>query len=147
MSDSHSSQAFIKRSVWLGVGVGWLTQLGLKTLLPIVVLVGVRFFSLQTEKEALWLENPDDSSHPVWYALQASVFVGSVLAGWLAGKLSPRKSVLTPIALVVLSLVATGFEQFPRPMSTVVLLVWAAGPCAGLLVGWLLARLLARGDA
>lgn len=98
MSEPRSSPAFIKRSVWLGFGVGWLTQLGLKTILPVVVLVGVRFFSLETESKSLWLENPSDSSHPVWYALQASVFLGSVLAGCLAAMLSPRKPLMVPTA-------------------------------------------------
>ena len=147
MPEPLSSPAFVKRSLWLGLGVGWLTHLGLKTILPIVVLVGVRFFSLETEKTSLWLEDPSDSSHPVWYALQAAVFIGSMLAGSLAALLSPRKSLFVPVALVILSLLATGFEQFPRPMSTVVMFVWAAGPCVGLLLGWLLVQLLARGEA
>ncbi len=147
MSEPRPSPAFIKRSVWLGLSVGWLAQLGLKTILPVVVLVGVRYFSLETENKSLWLEEPSDSSHPVWYVLQASVFLGSVLAGWLAAMLSPRKSLMVPMALVVLSLVATGFEQFPRPMSTTVMLIWAAGPCVGLFLGWLLVQLLARSDA
>ena len=147
MSEPRPSPAFIKRSVWLGLSVGWLTQLGLKALLPGVVLVGARFFSLETENKSLWLENPSDSSHPVWYALQASILLGSVLAGWLAGKLSPRKSLMVPMALIILSLVATAFEQFPRPMSTTVMLMWVAGPCVGLFLGWLLVQLLARGEA
>ncbi|MEQ1515958.1 MAG: hypothetical protein ABL931_05660 [Usitatibacteraceae bacterium] len=147
MSELRPSPAFIKRSVWLGLCVGWLAQLGLKTILPIVVLVGVRFFSLEMENKSLWLEEPGDTRHPVWYALQASAFLGSVLAGWLASILSPRKSLVVPIGLVILSLLATGFEQFPRPMSTAVALVWAAGPCVGLVLGWVLARLFARSDA
>lgn len=147
MSEQSSSSAFIKRSVWLGLCVGWLTQLALKTIFPIAVLVGVRYFSLETDNKSLWLEESGNSTHPVWYALQASVFVGSLLAGWLAAKLSPRRSFVVPIALVILSLLTTGFEQFPSPMSTPILLVWAAGPCVGLIVGWLLAQLLARSDA
>ena len=147
MSESRPSPAFIKRSVWLGISVGWLTQLGLTTILPTVVLMVARFFSLETENNSLWLENPSDSSHPVWFALQASVFLGSVLAGWLAARLSPRKSLMVPLALVILSLAATGFEQFPRPMSTAVMLIWAAGPCVGLFLGWVLVQLLGRSDA
>jgi MFS-type transporter involved in bile tolerance (Atg22 family) len=146
MSEQRSSSAFIKRSLWLGLCVGWLTQLGLKTIFPMAVLAAVRYFSLETENKSLWLEEPGNSSHPVWYALQASVFVGSLLAGWLAARLSPRKSLVVPITLVILSLLATGFEQFPSPISTPVVLVWAAGPCVGLVLGWLLAQLLARSD-
>jgi hypothetical protein len=147
MPEPRTSPSFVKRSVWLGLGVGWLAQLGLKEILPIVVLVAIRLFSLEAEKSSLWLEDPNDSSHPVWYALQAAVFVGSVLAGSLAALLSPRKSLVVPAALVILSLLATGFDQFPRPMTPVVTLVWAAGPCTGLLLGWLLVRLRARGEA
>ena len=147
MSESRSAPVFIKRSVWLGLIVGWLAQLGLKTIIPVLVLVGVRYFSLETENKSLWLEEPSDSSHPVWYLLQASVFLGSVVAGCLAAMLSPRGSLMVPIVLVVLSLIATGFEQFPRPMSSSVMLVWAAGPCIGLCFGWLLVQFLARGDA
>jgi len=147
MSDPRSSSVFIKRSVWLGLGVGWLVQLGLKAILPVLVLVGLRFLSLATESKSLWLEEPSNSAHSVWYALQASVILGSVFAGWLAAVLAPRKSIVVPAALVVLSLLATAFEQFPRPISTGVMLVWAVGPCVGLLVGWSLAQWLARRDA
>jgi len=147
MSEPHPATALLKRSIWLGIAVGWLSQLGLKTILPIVVLVGIRFWSLETESKSLWLEESGDSTHPVWYALQASVFLGSVIAGALAAMLSPRNSLTVPTALVVLSLLATGFEQFPRPLSHTVMLVWAVGPCVGLILGWLLVRLLARSDA
>ena len=137
----------VKKSAWLGLSVGALTQLGLRTLLPAAVLVTLRLVSLNTENQALWLENPSDSSHPVWYALQASVFVGSIVAGVVGAYLAPRGSLIVPIGLVLLSLVATGFEQFPRPMSPAVLLAWAAGPCVGLICGALLAWRLQRGDA
>ena len=147
MSESRSSPVLVKRSIWLGLGVGWLAQLGLKAILPILVLVGLRFFSLATESKSLWLEEPSSSAHPAWYALQASVFLGSVLAGCLAAVLAPRQSIVVPAALVVLSLLATAFEQFPRPMSTGVMLVWAVGPCIGLLVGWALVQWFARSDA
>jgi hypothetical protein len=127
--------------------VGWLSQLGLKTILPIVTLVGIRFWSLETENQSLWLEQPDDTTHPVWYALQASIFVGSVCAGALAAMLSPRKALMAPFALVILSLLATSFEQFPRPLPNTALLVWAVGPCIGLVLGWVVVRVLARRDA
>jgi hypothetical protein len=147
MSEPRTSQTFVNRSVLLGLSVGWLAQLGLKLILPSLVLFGVRLFSLETENNALWLENPNNSSHPVWYALQGSVFLGSCLAGWLAAWLAPRKSLSVPIALILLSLVATGFEQFPMPLSSVVLLIWAGGPCAGLFLGWLLVQVLGRSNA
>jgi hypothetical protein len=141
------SKVFLKRSVWLGIIVGWLSQLGLKTILPIIVLVAVRFWSLETENQSLWLEQPDDTTHPIWYALQASVFIGSVLAGALAALLSPRKSLVVPTVLIILSLLATAFEQFPRPLSNAVVLIWAVGPCVGLVLGWLMVSMLTRSNA
>jgi hypothetical protein len=141
MEQPSTSPATIKRSVWLAVSVGWLAQLGLKTILPLVVLVGIRLLSLKTDNEALWLEEPGNSNHPVWYALQASIFLGSAIAGWLASRLAPHKSRMVPIALIILSLLATGFEQFPRPLSAMVVFIWAAGPCLGLLLGWILQKL------
>lgn len=145
MPEIPESSAPMKRSTWLAIAVGWLTQLGLKALIPITVLVAIRMWSLQAENKALWLENSDDASHPVWFALQGSVFIGSIVAGMLAGLLSPRKSFAVPIWLVLLSLLATAFEQFPRPMSMVVGIVWSCGPCVGLLVGYALTKLLRRG--
>jgi hypothetical protein len=146
MSEPNSSPTCIKRSVWLSLGVGFLAQLGLKIIFPTVVLVVVRFFSLETENESLWLENPDNSSHPVWYALQGSVFLASMLAGWLAAILSPAKSRAALVGLVMLSLLSTVFEQLPRPLSIAVMLIWAAGPCIGLAFGWLVAQWRACDD-
>jgi hypothetical protein len=146
-----SQKSAIKRSIWLGIAVGWLVQIGLKTILPNVVLIGARFWSLEAESRSLWLENPSDSSHPVWYALQTTVFIGSIFAGGLAARLAPRGSLAVPITLVGLSLLTTGFEQFPgplsaEPLSSTVVFIWAGGPCVGLVVGVLLARLLERGN-
>lgn len=146
MPERSQKLAILKRSIWLGIAVGWLVQIALKTVLPTVVLIGIRFWSLQTESDSLWLENPGDSSHPVWYALQATVFIGSIFAGGLASMLAPRRSLVVPITLVVLSLLTTGFEQLPSPLSGSVLFIWAGGPCVGLVVGALFARLLERGN-
>jgi hypothetical protein len=146
MSAPHQESTARSRSIWLGIAVGWLTQLALKTILPIVVLVGIRYFSLATENQALWLAYSGDTSHPIWYALQAAVFIGSVIAGGLAGMLAPRRSLALSIALVLLSLLTTAFEQFPRPLSNIVTLIWTGGPCIGLVVGVLLAASLTRGD-
>jgi hypothetical protein len=111
------------------------------------VIASARLLSLETNSHAPWLENPGDSSHPVWYASQATIFLGSVIAGGLAATLAPRRSLMLAIALVFLSLLATGFEQFPRPLSSTVMFIWAGGPCVGLVVGVLLARLIKRADA
>jgi len=134
------------RSIWLGIAVGWLAQLGLTALLPLIVLVAIRYWSLSSDNPSLWLENPDDSSHPVWYALQASICVGSILAGSLAARLAPHRSLALPIGLVALSLIATAFEQFPRHLSTTVIIIWTGGPCVGLVIGVWLGRLFTRTD-
>jgi hypothetical protein len=127
--------------VWLAIVIGWLAQLGLKVLVPTAVLAGIRWWSLASGNQALWLENPGDSSSPVWFVLQACVIAGSAVAGMLAGILSPRRSIAVPVTLVSLSLLATAFEQFPRPMSAMVGSIWTGGPCAGLVVGYALAKI------
>ncbi|WP_157275785.1 hypothetical protein [Pelomonas sp. Root1444] len=137
----------MKRSAWLGVVVGWLVQLGLKTFLPVVVLVAMRFLSLSSGDKVEWVEHPDNTSHWAWYVIQGSVFLGSILAGMLAGYLSPRRSMVVPILLAVLSLLATAFEQFPRPWSPLVAGIWAGGPCLGLLIGYLVSHVYGREDA
>lgn len=133
-----------KQSIWLGIGVAWLVQLALKTILPMLVLAGVRYWSLAADRPSLWLEDPGNSSHPVWYALQAAVFFGSVLAGSLTAVLAPRRSSAVPVALVMLSLLTTAFEQFPRPLSATVAVIWTAAPCLGLVLGVMLGRRFTR---
>jgi hypothetical protein len=56
-------------------------------------------------------------------------------------------NLLVPAALVFLSLPVTVFEQFHRPLSLLVTVTWAGGPCVGLLAGVLIARVLGRNDA
>ena len=146
MSKPSNQSHAPKRAIWLGIGVGWLVQLGLKSILPVIVLVGIRYWSLAADRPSLWLENPGNSHHPVWYVLQASVFIGSVLAGYLAAVLSPRRSFAVPVALVLLSLISTGFEQFPDPLSVTVALIWAGAPCLGVLLGVVLGRRFASND-
>jgi hypothetical protein len=144
MSELNQKSTAPSHTIWLGIAVGWLVQLGLKTFLPIAVLVGLRLWFLDTTSDALALEQLDDSSHPAWYAMQGAVFIGSVIAGSLAALLARRRTLVLSIALVVLSLLATVFEQFPRPLTHTVELIWAGGPCLGLVVGILLVRLLQR---
>gem|GEM_PF-2236524 len=144
MSELPDSISACGRSVWFGIAVGWLAQLGLKTVLPLMVLFATRYWSLTTDNTSLWLEHPGDSRHPVWYAMQASVFAGSILAGTVAAMLVSRGSFALAVALVVLSLIATAFEQFPQPLTTSVILIWIVGPCFGILVGVLLGRRLAQ---
>ena len=86
----------------------------------------------------MWLEHPYESSHPGWYALQVAIIAGSAVAGAVAAMLSPRRAYVVPVWLVALSLLNTFFEQFPSPLSWTVELIWVAGPCLGLLIGWFL---------
>lgn len=130
------------RSVWLGIAVGFLAHLGLKTLLPMIVLIATRYWSLAMDNPSLWLEYPDNSGHSVWYALQASVFVGAIFSGTVAAMLVSNRSFALPVALITLSLIATGFEQFPQPYTASVIVIWTGAPCVGLLLGVLLGRWL-----
>jgi hypothetical protein len=138
MSPSDRSHESARRPIWLGIAVGWLAQLGLKTLLPVVVLVGLSYWQLWTGGQSPWVQSPPRSSDPAWYLVQAAIFFASVLAGVLAARLVRKRSLLLPVALVVLSLLSTAFEQFPMPLSATVLLIWTAVPCLGLVAGiWL----------
>lgn len=144
MNELRDSKLRRGRSVWLGIAVGFLAQLGLKTLLPMIVLFATRGWSLATDNPSLWLEYPDNTRHSVWYAMQASVFAGSILAGAMAAVLVSRRSLALPFALVTLSLVATGFEQFPQPFTASVSVIWTGGPCSGILLGVLLGHWLTQ---
>lgn len=145
MTEPLPQSAPPRSSVWLGIAVGWVSQLCLKVILPMVVLFGARFWSQETDNPAWWLKDIGDSSHPLWFAMQAAVFVGSMAAGAIGARLAPLRSRALPVALVLLSLLATMFEQFPRPLTAIVQFVWIAGPCLGLLIGvWLIRRRMRR---
>ena len=57
MSEQLRDKTPIKPKIWLGICVGILTQLGLKAVLPIAVLVAIRMWSLETDDNSLWLEH------------------------------------------------------------------------------------------
>ncbi|HEU4817685.1 hypothetical protein [Janthinobacterium sp.] len=123
MTELNAAPAGARWPVWLAVMAGWLLQLALKALLPLVLQAA-------------------GASH--WYASQAAIFMGSAIAGGLAARLAPGRPLAVASALVVLSLLSACFEQFPQPMSAMVALVWLGGPCLGLIAGVLLARPWAR---
>lgn len=79
MTNSSAPNDAIPRSAWLAVAVGSLTALGLKTVLPVVVLFLTRGIALGTDSPGLWLEHADDASHLVWLALQAAIALGAGL--------------------------------------------------------------------
>jgi hypothetical protein len=135
------------RSVWLGVLVGWLAQLGLSTLLPIAAVVAGRTWALSVGAEDSWAEHTLRSNQTGWVVVQAATVLGSVVAGALGAVVSLRKSWVLPVALVLLSLIGTFFQQLPRPASVQALALWGLGPCVGLVVGVALVWLLRRRDA
>lgn len=114
-----------QRSIWVGVAAGWLVQLALKAILPLLVLAVL--------------------AGPFWYVSQAAIFIGSAIAGGLAARLAPGKPLAVAAALVLLSLLSSSFEQFPQPLSGMVQFIWLGGPCLGLIMGLVLARRLMRG--
>jgi hypothetical protein len=144
MNELRDSIPSRRQSVWLGIAVGFLAQLGLKTFLPMIVLVATRSWSQAMDNPSLWLEDPGNSRHSVWYAMQASVFAGSLVAGTVAAMLVSRRSVALPVALVILSLLAIAFEQFPQPLTTSVNFIWTGGPCFGVFFGVLLGQRLTQ---
>jgi hypothetical protein len=133
-----------RRSVWLGVLVGWLAQLGLTTLLPIVTIVAGQTWAMATGVEVGWVDQTQRAMLVGWLVIQLVVFGGSVVAGAVGAYLAPRRSWAVPLALVLLSLLASVFQQLPWPRSTEALLIWMLGPCVGSLTGiaivWRLGR-------
>jgi hypothetical protein len=133
-----------KRSVWFSVLVGWLAQLGLTMLLPIVAIVVGQTWAMATGVEVGWVDETSRAMLFGWLVIQWVVFGGSVIAGAVGAYLAPRRSWAVPLALVLLSLLASVFQQLPWPRSTEALLIWMLGPCVGLLTGitivWRLGR-------
>jgi len=146
MTNVEQTPAAARRPVWLGITVGWLAQLGLKALLPIVVMVGLSYWQLATGGQPS-IQSPPRSNDPAWYGVQVAIFLGSVLAGFLAARLAPGRTVPLALGLAAMSLLTTFFEQFPMPLSGTTILIWTAGPCLGLLAGVWLARLSASAVA
>jgi len=127
MTQHSADLAALKPSIWPAAVLGWLVQLVLKTVLPLGVL-------------ATGIGNGGPS---VWYAQQAAIFVGSLLAGVIAARIARGRPLALALALLGLSLATTFFEQFPATLTPWVALVWAGGPCLGLLLGIGLARCFA----
>ena len=116
-------------------------QLCLKALVPLLILTGMPSLSLQADNPEQWSKYPFDSHHPAWYALELSIFLGSCCAGALGGLLSKGRYRALAIGLALLSLLTTFFEQFPLNSSTMTLLIWALGPCGGVVAGVTCVRL------
>jgi hypothetical protein len=124
-----------KRSVWLGVLVGWLTQIALKLILPMLVFVGLNLLSVATGGDALYEPQARNALEPAWLIQQGAIFAASILAGMLAALLSPPRAVAVPVALAALSLLTTFFEQLPLPLSGPRIALWTLAPCLGVVLG------------
>lgn len=140
MPENNQDTAPIKPRLWLAICVGSLMLVGLKSLIPNVLMFAIRTWSHFSGDKALWMQDASDTFHWGWYVIQAGVFLGSVAAGHLAGRLSPRRTPLLPIGLITLNLLTTVFEQLPQPMELTSILIWVLIPNAGLLVGLHLLR-------
>lgn len=127
MTQRTAELTALKTSIWPAAVLGWLVQLVLKTVLPLAVLAA-----------GIGNEGPS-----VWYAQQAAIFLGSLLAGAIAASIARGRPLALALALLGLSLATTFFEQFPATLTPWVALVWAGGPCLGLLLGIGLARCFA----
>lgn len=141
MNQQPDQTATFKRSVWLGVLVGWLAQMALKLILPMLVFVGLNVLSVATGGDALYEPQARNALEPAWLIQQGAIFAASILAGMLAALLSPPRDVAVPAALTVLSLLATFFEQLPMPMSGPHIALWIVGPCLGVVLGVRVMRL------
>lgn len=146
MHTEQDRSSHFKRSVWLGVLVGWLAQLALTSFLPILVFVVLNFLLLATDSTAFYEPVTVRTTEPAWLIQEAAIFAASGLAGYLAALLSPPRSIKVPVALVLLSLLATFFQQLPLPMSVQSSVIWTAAPALGILTGVLLGRLRTRPD-
>lgn len=127
MTQTVTDMPASKPSIWPAAVLGWLVQLVLKTVLPLAVLAA----------------GIGHGSPSVWYAQQAAIFLGSLLAGAIATRIAKGRPLALALALLGLSLATTFFEQLPATLTPWIALVWAGGPCLGLLVGIGLARCLA----
>lgn len=128
MTQQSADMPALKPSIWPAAALGWLVQLVLKTILPLGVLAAV---------------GVGDGGPSVWYAQQAAIFLGSLLAGVIAARIAKGRPLALALALLGLSLATTFFEQLPATLTPWMALVWAGGPCLGLLVGIGLARCFA----
>jgi len=120
--------------MWLAVLVGWLAQLALVELLPLLAAVGGRIAA--GEGSDSWAEHTRDANEFGWFVVQGVIMFASGLAGALAACLAPRKPLLACGLLVALSLAASFFQQLPSPRGADVVALWALGPCVGLIAGF-----------
>lgn len=135
----EANQETLTRSprLWLGLFAGWLMQLVFKNLLSLIVVGGMGADTVAGRVH--------DSQDTLWYALQLFIVIACCSAGSLAAIVARGRYRALAIGLMVLSLMNTFFEQLPRSGSIVALLVWALGPCLGVVIGVWLVRFFIQG--
>lgn len=105
MTELNAAPADASRPVWIAVMAGWLLQLVLKALLPLVL---------------------QAASAPYWYAAQAAIFIGSAIAGALAARLAPGR----PLAVAATTHGLPGPTIFSAGFTVSVPKATAATACA-----------------
>ena len=130
----------MRTNLGIAIFVGWMTQLALSSLLPIIAIVFGRAASMLAGGDGSWGDHSADPRHPAWHLMQASILLGSAIAAWLTGYLAPRRHASSATALTLLVLVAKAFEQLPMRHSPSVLVEWTIAPCLGIIFGTMVAR-------
>ena len=77
----------MKTNLGIAIFVGWMTQLGLSTLLPTIAIVFGRAASMLGGGDGSWGDHAVDPREPGWHLIQAFILLGSVIAAWLTGYL------------------------------------------------------------
>ena len=128
-----------RRSYLLGVLGGIVAKLGVSTALVAVLIFADQFQAARFDRPIL-IDRMDDPRTTGWYLLQGVNFVSAGLAGFVAAWLSPKHSRGAAATLVALAVLAIVFAQLPRPASTAMLVLWAAGAPVGIVIGSYLFR-------
>lgn len=138
---SPAETTAMKPNLGIAIFIGWMTQLGLSALLPIVGIVVGRMASMIAGGDGSWGEHSHSPSQPEWHLVQGTVFLGSFIAAWLAAYLAPRRVKTYATSLLMLVVLGKLFEQLPRSPSVLALAEWWLAPCLGIVVGAIVARL------
>ena len=137
----------MKPNLGVAVFVGWMTQLGLSALLPGVAIVIGRGISMASGGDGSWGEHANQPHESGWHLTQAMIFLGAFIAGYLAGRLVPRRIAMSAAALFLLVILGKFFEQFPMPPTVFALIEWGLAPSVGIVVGSATAWLATRRQA
>jgi hypothetical protein len=146
-SAAHIHRSPMKPNLGIAIFVGWMTQLGLSTLLPTIAIVIGRAVSVAGGGDGGWGDHATDPRQAGWHLVQAVILLGSVIAAWIAGYLAPRKLAISATVLILLVLLAKAFEQLPIRHSAPDVVEWVLSPCLGIAAGAMMARLTFRKES